>query len=406
VSDREDLELEALRRRLDDAFETTRPRRGFEDELWLRIQTRRPLWTRVQDSLSGLFSAVREAPAVPAAAVAAVLVVLIGAGIVSLSGLGRGGAPSSTTSGVAPVYAPNTSQSGAAGFGPLPPPAPKSSVPLHGPGAASADYAGPVTLAWTGHLNLGTTSAPVFKYYEPTTVTADQFATSIGASPSAPSRPAGYLGSYAGSDFRIKVQGSIQSPALEPYFYLAPNPPAQAGVGSSPADAATASVSANSYLYGHSIAPSWPYTVTAETVGNVVKVRYLRQFSVPSFGAAPLVDATGQPYGMEVDVIGGLPSAVAGPLPVALDSATYPLISSNAAVQKALAASTTDQSGAPNSPPVVRLDTANLVYVLVVSGDHSYYEPAILFSGTFVLNGTTYTKHVLVPAVDPSQLAR
>jgi hypothetical protein len=51
----------------------------------------------------------------------------------------------------------------------------------------------------------------------------------------------------------------------------------------------------------------------------------------------------------------------------------------------------------------VALTQAELVYVLVPAGDHSFYEPAFLFSGTFKLNGQTLTKRVLVPAVDPSQ---
>jgi hypothetical protein len=43
------------------------------------------------------------------------------------------------------------------------------------------------------------------------------------------------------------------------------------------------------------------------------------------------------------------------------------------------------------------------VYVLVPAGDHSFYEPAILFSGSYTVNGQTLVKRVLVPAVDPSQ---
>jgi hypothetical protein len=39
------------------------------------------------------------------------------------------------------------------------------------------------------------------------------------------------------------------------------------------------------------------------------------------------------------------------------------------------------------------------VYALAVAGDHSFYEPAFLFSGTFTNNGVTYEKRVLVPAV-------
>jgi hypothetical protein len=44
----EERELEALQKRLDHAFATTRPRRGFEDELWSRMQARRSLWVRVR----------------------------------------------------------------------------------------------------------------------------------------------------------------------------------------------------------------------------------------------------------------------------------------------------------------------------------------------------------------------
>ena len=53
--------------------------------------------------------------------------------------------------------------------------------------------------------------------------------------------------------------------------------------------------------------------------------------------------------------------------------------------------------------PTATLTTAELVYTLVVAGDHSFYEPSILFSGTFTVSGTKYVKRVLVPAVDPSQ---
>src|SRR5258708_32935273 len=92
MSEREDdLELAALQRQLDDAFETTRPRPDFEDELWTRMQARRPAGTRLRDAWLGLVQGIREAPGVPMAAVAAVLVVILGAGVVVYSGLGRSG---------------------------------------------------------------------------------------------------------------------------------------------------------------------------------------------------------------------------------------------------------------------------------------------------------------------------
>ena len=84
---KEDLELDALQRELDDAFATTRPRRGYDDELWLRMQARRPLWTRLRDAIGSLGALFREAPAIPLGAVAVLLVVVVGAGILLNSGL-------------------------------------------------------------------------------------------------------------------------------------------------------------------------------------------------------------------------------------------------------------------------------------------------------------------------------
>jgi hypothetical protein len=49
--------------------------------------------------------------------------------------------------------------------------------------------------------------------------------------------------------------------------------------------------------------------------------------------------------------------------------------------------------------PTVSLTNVELVYALVYAGDHSFYEPAYLFSGTFTHNGATYEKRVMVPAI-------
>src|SRR3979490_101271 len=89
------LELAALQRQLDDAFETTRPRVGFEDELWTRMQARRPASTRLPDAWLALVQGIRQAPAVPMGAVAVILVVALGVGVLALSGFhlaGGGGA--------------------------------------------------------------------------------------------------------------------------------------------------------------------------------------------------------------------------------------------------------------------------------------------------------------------------
>src|SRR6184192_4017063 len=101
MSERDDLELEALQRQLDDAFSTTRPRRGFEDELWVRMQQKRPLWTRIRDALAGLAGGFREAPAIPLDTVALVLIVVVGVGVLSsgLSPLNRHESLSTTAGG-------------------------------------------------------------------------------------------------------------------------------------------------------------------------------------------------------------------------------------------------------------------------------------------------------------------
>jgi hypothetical protein len=412
VSDEpEDLELEALQRQLDDAFETTRPRAGFEDELWTRMQARRPVGSRLRDAWLGLVQGIREVPAVPMAAVAALLVVVLGASVLVYSGVGRGGGgatsaslnrqsgaqPASLRPAAAPTRRPLPSSPGT--FGQLPSPR-FAAVPTNAsaPGAAQSatpatDYAGQVALTWTGKLDLTISSAPVFRYHEPSTNTADQFATALGAV--LVSRPAGYLGSYQTTDFSVRVRGTVQSPAREPTYTVLPiTSSASIDAAGGPVDVALV------FLAERSLAPSWQYTSNVVVSGDVSKVSLDRQFGVTGYGYAYLVDGSGQRYGLEVDLNGVRPISASGPLPLSIDSAQYPIISADQAVRSALA-STPVTDGAVGVPTAT-LTSAELVYSVVVAGDHSFYEPSILFSGTFTVNGTTYVKRVLVPAVDPT----
>jgi hypothetical protein len=395
VSEPEDLELEALQRQLDDAFDTTRPRAGFEDELWTRMQARRPAGTRLRDAWLGLLQGIREAPAVPIAAVAAVLVVVIGAGALLSSGVGHfGGAGSTATSN---QEAPQAGALVAAGaFGRLPSPALASGVrsPSGAQSAAApnADYSGPVALKWTGTLTLNMGSAPVFRYHEPSTNTADQFATSLGAI--LVSRPAPYLGGYETTDFSVRVRGTVQTPASEPTFIMLPITSINTvDTTGGPADGALV------FLAEHSLAPSWQYTSGTVVDNDVTRVTLYRQFGVTGYGYAYLVDGGGSRYGMEIDLKSSRPTSVNGPLPLDMESAMYPIISADEAVRSALASGPATGGSAV---PTATLTNAELVYSLVVAGDHSFYEPSILFSGTFTANGTTYVKRVLVPAVDPN----
>ena len=394
MSDNEDLELQALQRKLDDAFATTRPRAGFEDDLWSRMQARQPLWSRVRDVFGRLVASVRSAPAVPAAAVAVLLVLAIGIGILSRLGPPGGGASTaSSRGGSAANYAGASAPPGA--FGPLPAPQLQPGIPVADPAAAagqpdklSSVYAGPANFVWAGELHVSFSTAPVFRYQEPTALDADRFATSLGASPtrSAP----GFLGSYSGDSFVLSVVGTNGAEVAEPLYYIIPNRSRLSPAGPSPAETAM------SFLSAHGLVPAWPYVVAVEQIADFVRVTYIRGFNVPGYGTAYQVNAFGLRHGLVVDVKGGQVLQAFGPLPVNLDSADYPIISTAEAVRSAVALSST---GSADAVPTVRLTNADLVYAVANARGHSFYVPAFLFSGTFIRNGITYTKRVLVPAV-------
>jgi hypothetical protein len=369
------------------------------------MQARRPLWRRVQDFFGGLVESVREVPAMPAAAVAVVLVLAIGVGILSLSGTHFGGGAGSTSAGLsAQDHSGGTQYNGAAGgFGRLPSPAlqpgpesPKAVNPV-GPATAQAPsqlYFGPATLVWAGTFNFQVTSAPVYRYAEPSMIDADQFASSLGASRQQGQAVAGRLGSYSGDGFTLEVLGSNRSPVREPFFAILPDSSRLPSPGASPAD------TANAFLKAHSLVPAWPYVTVEVQSGDVQRVLYLRQFAIPGYGPAYQVEGSGARYGLFVDLHSSQVAFASGPMPLTLESAGYPVISADQAIRSAV-------SSSPAAPatieptPTIRLTKVELVYALAIADDHSFYEPAFLFSGTFTHNGVTYLKRVLVPAVGP-----
>jgi hypothetical protein len=399
MNEDEDLELQALQRRLEDAFQTTRPRAGFEDELWSKMQARRPVWSRAYEFVSGFIASIREAPAVPAAALAVVLVVALGIGIIARSGVHFGAGGGSTTSGEAPAQAALGSRY-AGTFGRLPVPAaaatnvpPKVANPSNDTGAGSSyafAYTGPVNLEWAGQFTVSLTNAPVYRYFEPSAADANQFASSIGASRQA-GGPA-ILGTYAGSGFVLAVSGTNLAQVREPFYDISPDRSKLPAPGPTPVD------TANAFLAAHSLVPMWPYTVATANAADVVRVLYLRQFDLPDGGHAYLVDRTGERYGIEVDLRNGQPLQAFGPMLLYLDVAVYPIISGDQAVRFALA---TSLNSSASNVPTVRLTSVELVYALATAGDQSFYEPVFLFSGTFTQNGATYVKRVIVPAVGP-----
>ncbi len=384
----DDLELQALQRELDGAFESTRPRPGFEDELWLQVQSARPPQRRFGDVIYGLFQGIREVPAVPLAAVAATLVVVLGVGLFAYSGLGRGGAGGGASQGMSSeANAPRNGALFAGNFGRLPTPVfnngtKNGQAPAAAVDTATGQYYGPAQLTWTGKFDLAIVSAPVFRYSEPSTNAADQFASGLGAV--LRDRPSGFLGSYSASDYTLKVRGTVQAPPASPAFFIFSSSSMQTidAAGAGPRDLA------DIFLAQHSLSPQWSYTVSVDTSGDPTRVHYERQY------------VNGQHYGLEVDISANRPVLCLGLLPVSLDVADYKIISAAEAVQAALASA---GPAAATGAPAIKLTKAELVYALAPAGDHSFYEPAILFTGSFQLNGSTLTRRVLVPAVDPSQ---
>ena len=261
-------------------------------------------------------------------------------------------------------------------------------------GQASREYSGPATFVYSGKLDFATATAPVFRYHEPSTNAADQFATALGAALS--DRPQGLLGSYNATTYTLRVRGTVQSPPSSPAYFILANVsmPDVDAAGAGPPDLAAI------FLAQHSLLPQWAYTVSVDSSGNPVRVIYERQFDVAGYGLAQLVDSNGVRYGLEVDLNGHRPVFASGLLPVGLDSADYRVITADQAVRLATAVS---PIATVESRPTVQLTKAELVYVLATAGDHSFYEPAFLFSGTVQINGATMTSHVLIPAVDPSQ---
>lgn len=93
MSEFDDPGVDELQRQLDAAFASTRPRRGFEEELWRRLEARRPWWRRVR--LPGPRALPALGGLVGVLLVGFLVVTLVSSG--ALRGHGPGGAGSATT---------------------------------------------------------------------------------------------------------------------------------------------------------------------------------------------------------------------------------------------------------------------------------------------------------------------
>jgi hypothetical protein len=338
-----------LERRLGAMFSSAQPRRGFEDELWRRIEARRPWHQRLGRRFQ---PALRYAPAL-----ATLLVVALGVTWLAGNLHGPGGA-SSTTTGGAPAF--GNAQTAAPAFGVLPALTAgtgKSATAPREPSASSAVSSG---LVFSGTLPSLPSVLPVYRYDEPTAADRARINAALQAQ----------TGLVA-----IAVTPSDAARGFEPQFLV--NAPARSGsqVG--------AAETANAFLAGHNLVPHFSYQLSPS--GSANHVIYGRVFDGPG-GAIRQVRSDGTVAGLSVDLSGGTVS-VRGPVDLPLASAPYPLRSP----ADGLAA-----ANVPQGSGTATLDHAELVYVLVVSGGHGYYEPALLLTGA--------GESVLAPVIAPAWL--
>lgn len=326
----EDPELE---RRLEAMFSSARPRRGFEDELWQRIEARRPWQQRL-----GLWfrPALRFAPAL-----ATLLVVALGA--TWLAGNFHGaGSTASTTSAGAPAF--GNQKALAPALGVLPALAPGAERSATAPQATAGAADTRPAFSFSGTLPSLPPVLPVYRYDEPTAAFRAARADTLKAQTGLP----------------VVVTGSDATRGEEPQFILnGPTP-----TGSQGAAAATA----NAFLASHNLTPRFAFQLSVAASDR--QVVYGRLFDGPA-GPIRQVHADGTAAGLTIDLAGDLVTA-RGPLDLPFTSAPYP---TRSAAESLAAVNVHQGSGA------AALDRAELVYVLVVSGGHGYYEPELLFTG-------------------------
>lgn len=398
MSDLNEAELAELERRLDAAFASARPRRGFEDELWVRLARRAPWWALWRHPGRGPLPAL--------GAVAAVLLIGLATFLVPRAQLGQGGAGSSSYSSrtSAPAAAPEQNGGGlsgpqkaapvAGGFGALPAPA-LARAAGQAAGEVSAD-AGTSALPVTVTASLPSVPArlPVYRYSQPTSGDRVGFAASLRA------RPAGTPNQYLGSDFSLSLDGAMKG-RQEPTFQLSGVAGGAPPAGAPPAPSEAERI-ADDYLDSHKLRPSWPTKVSVETGASSAVVRYQRQFTMAGLGSVGQIDDGGSPAGLEVSLDASRSvTAVSGPLPLTLESSSYPSRPPAQARDAAARGTAAGMAGATGAGAAkLELNQVRLVYIAVADDAYGYFEPAYLFTGT----AASGERRVLVPALDASAL--
>lgn len=362
-----DPDTAALEGQLNAAFASARARPEFEDELWQRIRAKGGLRLRVREAWAGF----NRGPLVASAAGLAALVLVA---LIAMVSLRVGGSTHQAASGgaaQAPAYVPAPALKATTG----------QAAPADVQAPSVTPYYGPADLSWSGVLPTLPSTAPVLAFGQPGPDALSMFTTEAAL-------PDGYTFSFdlTGPEPRYSVENQSQP-----------------GNGALPSDQDARRL-ADQFLAAHKLAPAWPANVVVTRGVDGVAVDYYRQFPLPGAGPAVQIDEAGNRTGISVFVAEG-PSVkhVDGPLPLTPRATSYPLRQPDAMVSAALAAPAAGDQTLGGARPQVVLNHATLVYIAVRPG---YYEPALLFTGTFAVGNQQYEKRVLVPAIDPSHLQR
>jgi hypothetical protein len=387
----EPVDLE-LQRHLDAAFSQTRPRRGFEDTLWARLEQRSRRSPRTWPA--GLLNRVPRSAWPALGGLAAVLVLLIAVLPLVIRGHQGGSSASSATStsasapatGLGPVPAPRVPGSGsdaaapATVFGLLPTPRLAATDQSTSLASGVSPYYGPATLSVIAGLATLSATLPVFRFVGPSAQQAAAIAKSHHGQPVTTSSP----------------------PFREPRVQITASKTASAG-GAPLADA-QALAAADEFLAGRNLALPWSYLPHVVDQGPLAIVRYVRQFAVNGQGLATQVDQLGEPAGADFTIRpDGVVLRATVPMQLQLQASAYPARASQQVARDAVNVPPPSSVGL-STLPQVQLSQASLVYIAVAAGGFGYFEPAYLFSGTFTAGSARYEKRVLVPALDASQL--
>jgi len=225
-----------LERKLEAMFSSARPRHGFSDELWRRIEARRPWHQRFGRRFQ---PALRYAPALA-------LLLVVGLGVTWLAGNFHGaGSTASPTSAGAPAF--GDSKAAAPAFGVLPSLAPGAARSVTSPQFPLTSGAAGAGLTFGGTLPSLPSELPVYRYDEPS-------AADLGRTSAALQAQTGLAA--------IALSPSDAARGLEPQFVF--NAPAPRGPESGAAETASA------FLAGHNLTPHFAFQLSLAASGSQV----------------------------------------------------------------------------------------------------------------------------------------